>query len=119
MKCKKDCLYYCKSTDTCDFYLMTGTRRGCSYNDCTRYVKLPRPNTALQDFCLKKSAQWNIKFNRMGVLYNEGKYDKEIADAVGCSVQTVKKWRKREGLVSQTERQKKLKEERKYIESKT
>lgn len=106
MKCKDDCYYYCSSTDTCDFMLITGERRGCSYNDCNRYTKVPRKNTALQDYQMKRTAQWNEKFERMRVLYNEGKFDKDIAQALGCTLNTVKRWRKREGLISQTDRQK-------------
>lgn len=118
MKCKKGCIYYGKSTDSCDYYLITGVRRGCSPDNCTRYTKGAKTNTALQDFNLKRTAQWNVKFKHMRILYNNGKYDKEIAEKIDCSVNTVKLWRKREGLISQTARQKKLKEEQ-NIESKT
>lgn len=118
MKCKKGCIYYGKSTDSCDYYLITGVRRGCDPNECTRYTKGQKTNTALQDFNLKRTAQWNVKFKHMRILYNNGKYDKEIAEMIGCSVNTVKLWRKREGLISQKDRQKKLQEEKKF-ESKT
>lgn len=105
-KCKPDCFYYCKSTDSCDFYLITGERRGCSYNNCTRYLKKHRDRTALQDYNMKKTAQWSEKFTRMRTLYEEGKYDNDIAEMIGCHVLTVKRWRNREGLISQTARQK-------------
>lgn len=68
---------------------------------------------------MKRSQKWAVKFEIMEKLYLVGKYDTEIAKELGCAVQTVKNWRKRNGLCSQTDRQKKLKEERRNLESKT
>lgn len=34
-----DCAYKGKSVKTCDFMLLTGERRGCPADDCTRYKK--------------------------------------------------------------------------------
>lgn len=119
LMCKKGCIYYGKGTDSCDFYLITGIRRGCDPNECTRYTKGEKKNTALQDFNLKRSQKWDVKFDIMKKLYLAGKYDKEIAEELKCAVNTVKLWRKRNGLVSQTDRQKKLEEERRNLESKT
>ncbi len=119
MKCRKDCYYYAKSTDSCDFYLITGVRRGCSPEDCTRYLKAARKNEIALNLARNaKSEKWKQRYHEMYLLYKAGKYDKEIAEEIGCSVNTVKVWRKREGLISQTDRQKKLKEEQ-NVESKT
>ena len=60
-----------------------------------------------------------VKFEIMEKLYLAGKYDTEIAKELDCAVQTVKNWRKRNGIISQTDRQKKLEEERRNLESKT
>lgn len=40
----------------------------------------------------------SITLKRMHALYAEGKNDRQIADAVGCSIATVHKWRTKAGL---------------------
>ena len=118
MKCRKDCYYYGKSIDSCDFYLITGVRRGCSPDDCTRYLKDKRKNTLPLNLARSAKAEnCRVRRHQMLVLYNSGKNDREIAAEMGCHKHTVQMWRKHNGLVSQTERQKKLKEEN-NIESK-
>lgn len=119
MKCRKDCYYYGKSVGSCDFYLITGIRRGCSPDNCTRYLKDTRKNTVALNLARSaRTEKLEAKYQQMLTLYREGKYDKEIAAEVGFHVNTVKVWRKHNGLISQTERQRKLKEE-KNNESKT
>ena len=38
-KCqRKDCIYRAKQLGSCDYILLTGHRRGCSVEECTKYI---------------------------------------------------------------------------------
>ena len=89
-----DCYYRDLYLNTCDFYLITGVRRGCPADDnCTRY--LARNGQ-------KRRGEMNIPGGKgvqgpmhkaMLALYNEGLNDVAIAEKVGCCSATVRRWR--------------------------
>lgn len=97
-----ECHYGCTYTETCDFYLLTGNRRGCpAGNDCTRFV--PRgaarrvlPVTLRRSIDNKRTT--DPRHATMLALYEQGLNDYRIAELTGISRDTVRRWRNREGL---------------------
>lgn len=86
------CVYQVKVGDNliCDFLCQTGHRRPCPFGTgCT--VKQTKEGETV-------SKRWDVVTALK--LYEEGKTDPEIAKIVGVSDQTIKAWRKREGLKS-------------------
>ena len=106
MSCNRnDCAYKGTNTDTCDYFLITGKRRGCPAGPlCIRY----KPVTAKE----RKVPQLpsTFKKDRSGLfvafqsLYEEGYSDQEIAAALGVSKETVARWRRSERLPSRETR---------------
>ena len=100
MSCNRnDCAFKGTNTDTCDYILVTGKRRGCPAGPlCLRY----KPVTAKE----RKVPQLpsTFKKDRSGLfvafqsLYEEGYSDQEIAAALGVSKETVGRWRRSERL---------------------
>lgn len=100
MSCNRnDCAFKGTNTDTCDYILVTGKRRGCPAGPlCLRY----KPVTAKE----RKVPQLpsTFKKDRSGLfvafqsLYEEGYSDQEIADTMGVGRGTVSKWRREERL---------------------
>lgn len=77
----KGCIYLGHNSRTCDFYLMTGQRRGCpAGEDCTRRREKHRPGMKLDPDMAKK-------------LYRLNYGDELIAEKLGCRVDTVARWR--------------------------
>jgi DNA-binding CsgD family transcriptional regulator len=99
-KCR-GCLYYGHRTDTCDFYLITGERRGCPVEGCTRYV--PGKSVARLAKFFAGTGDLPEADRRMLELYEQGLSDKEIAASIGRSRQLVGHWRRKMGLPSQLE----------------
>lgn len=101
----RECLYFCNNdchfiVPTCDYFLITGKRRGCPAGDeCDKFL----PAKA----CIKiRCAQMGVlkipvKEKQLWDLYQQGKNDAEIAIAVGINRHTVARWRKKNGLPSQ------------------
>lgn len=108
MSCNRnDCAFKGTNTDTCDYILVTGKRRGCPAGPlCLRY----KPVTAKE----RKVPQLpsTFKKDRYGLytafetMYEEGFSDREIAEALGVSRDTVSKWRRKERRPSQATRKK-------------
>ena len=106
MSCNRnDCAYKGTNTDTCDYILVTGKRRGCPAGPlCLRY----KPVTAKE----RKVPQLpsTFKKDRSGLfvafqsLYEEGYSDQEISAALGVSKETVARWRRGERLPSRETR---------------
>ena len=106
MSCNRnDCAYKGTNTDTCDYILVTGKRRGCPAGPlCLRY----KPVTAKE----RKVPQLpsTFKKDRSGLyiafqsLYEEGYSDQEIADTMGVGKETVARWRRSERLPSRETR---------------
>lgn len=103
-KCEK-CDYWCIHTETCDYLLRTGERRGCPIDGCTRYKpvekKKPKPLQLPTSPLLKKPKELTAKQlqqKKMRELYDAGKNDSEIAAIIGRTHQAVSQWRKTEGL---------------------
>ena len=103
MSCNRnDCAFKGTHTDTCDYILITGKRRGCPAGPlCLRY----KPVTAEE----RKERKvlyipTTFKKDHSGLfvafqsLYEEGYSDQEIADAMGVGRETVGKWRREERL---------------------
>ena len=100
MSCNRNnCAFKGTNTDTCDYLLITGKRRGCPAGPlCLRY----KPVTAKE----RKVPQLpsTFKKDRSGLfiafqsLYEEGYSDQEIAAALGVSKETVARWRRGERL---------------------
>ena len=87
--------YYRGHDGLCDFYLMTGIRRGCPPAHCTRWE--PRDALQKQHAVTDRNKQYDPKTagvrDRMLQLYKEGATDAQIAEATGKSVRTVEHWR--------------------------
>lgn len=106
MSCNRnDCAFKGTNTDTCDYILVTGKRRGCPAGPlCLRY----KPVTAKE----RKVPQLpsTFKKDRSGLfvafqsLYEEGYSDQEIAADLGVSKETVARWRRSELLPSRETR---------------
>lgn len=101
----RECLYFCSCNGhyvcpTCDYFLITGKRRGCPAGDnCDKFLASKE--------CLKINTAANgvirlpVRVKDMQDLYEQGKNDVEIARAVGVSRATVAHWRAKNGLISQ------------------
>lgn len=104
------CYYYSGETQSCDFLLRTGMRRGCApgYN-CKRFkdgvYTGPRPlekeKPAKPSAKAVKIREREAKCNQ---LWLEGMTDAQIAEELHCGVETVRQWRKKVGLPTQRER---------------
>lgn len=91
-RCKK-CYFYGSTTDTCDFFLMTGERRGCPVEQCARYktrtvIRRPQQQNPIQ----------NERQRQMRKLHAQGLNDTQIGAQIGISSQAVGQWRRKFGL---------------------
>lgn len=97
-----ECYYFGKNTITCDFYLITGARRGCPVgNACTRFT--PRGDLRKQTLIVVKGSRPgrradDQRYQVVRSLYKQGLDDYRIAELTGFSRGTILKWRQREGL---------------------
>ena len=106
MSCKRnDCAFKGTNTDTCDYLLITGKRRGCPAGPlCLRY----KPVTAKE----RKVPQLpsTFKKDRAGLyvafqsLYEGGYADQENAGTMGVGKEPVARWRRGERLPSRETR---------------
>ena len=98
-KCNK-CVYYCPRTSTCDYYIITGKRRGCSVDDCDKFKELmckrrpPAPQLAPK----KPYTPRSPLAETFEILYKLGKSDYAIGKIVGCNRSNVARWRRKMGL---------------------
>lgn len=84
------CMYYGKSTDTCDYILIADQRRPCPPGlECT-------VRRTLKDVKKMGKPRWDTEFGRL--LWLEGKSDAQIAKEMGVAPNTVlhqrRKWEK-------------------------
>lgn len=93
------CLYHGYRTDTCDYMLITGRRRGVPVKDCNRYASNKQAKKLAAYFAgrggLKPSDEEMLK------LYNQGATDVEMAAIIGKSRILVAHWRRKLGLAAQ------------------
>ena len=93
------CLYHGYRTDTCDYMLITGRRRGVPVDSCTKHESTKRARALSRYFAglggVKPSDEELIK------LYGQGVSDVELAAALGKSRTLVAHWRRKLGLAAQ------------------
>jgi len=97
-KCRK-CHYYCFHTQSCDYMLMTGERRGCPVVGCTRFATSRSILSLTQHYAGKTGLSERDKM--MLELYEQGMIDSQIAERVGLSRGSVQHWRAKMGLSCQ------------------
>lgn len=88
-RCKK-CFFYGSTTDTCDFFLMTGERRGCPVERCVRFKSRTETRRPQQQAPKQIEQQ-----RQMRKLHAQGLNDTEIAAQIGVSSWTVGQWRRK------------------------
>ena len=83
--------------------LITGTRRGCLVEDCTKYV----PNSSVQRLVKYYAGVGELteKDRQILELYEHGMNDSQIGRALDCRRQLIADWRAKMGLPSQYGRQ--------------
>lgn len=93
----RSCLYYGCRTETCDYLLITGERRGCPVEDCARYV----PNASVRRLVDYYSGKGKLseQDRRLLDLYEQGLSDREIARRAERSCNLVWHWRSKMGLL--------------------
>ena len=88
-QCRRDCVYYALSDGTCDYFLLTGRRRGCPCGkDCAKYQ--PRGKVRRSGAAFNQDFAYN--------LWKDGKTDQEIGTVLGVSQTAVLQWRRRKNL---------------------
>ena len=96
-KCEK-CYYQDGRVGSCDYFLVTGKRRGCSPKNCDKFKPKDkvgrRSSIALP--CVRPETY--IKRSAMRFLYDQGLHDRLIAEKIGCSKALVTQWRIKAGL---------------------
>lgn len=122
-KACKGCFYLNRGGDaSCDFYLLTGRRRGCPAGEgCKEYhpkkreylarhfrnypSKVPQDGTSAaqpksgQDITKKRNRPpTKLDEEKAMELYRQGHNDKDIASMLGMSAAGIHNWRKRNGL---------------------
>lgn len=102
---RKGCSFKGANTNTCDYILITGQRRGCPGGPlCIRYKPVnerKREAPPLPTRFKKGNPGLFVAFES---LYEEGFSDQQIADALGVSKDMVAKWRRSERLPSRETR---------------
>ena len=100
MSCtKKDCAFKGTNTDTCDYILVTGKRRGCPAGPlCIRYKPVNAKERKVPQLPSTFKKDRSGLFTAFGSLYEEGYSDREIADIMGVGRDTVTRWRHEERL---------------------
>ena len=102
MKKCHSCFYYGRGSRTCDYILITGTRRGCPIDDkCSRYLKgdgsVRKQPLALEGGRRGRKRD-DARYRAIRALYDEGLNDVQIGERVGLSRGAIYNWRQREGL---------------------
>lgn len=106
--CKRtSCAYYAANTNTCDYILITGQRRGCPGGPlCKKYKPLNARHRKVPQLPSTFKKDRSGLYTAFETMYAEGFSDKQIADALGVSRDTVSSWRRKERLPSQATRKK-------------
>lgn len=104
---RKSCAYFGTNTHTCDYILITGQRRGCPAGPlCNRYKPLNARHRKVPQLPSTFKKDRSGLYTAFETMYEEGFSDKQIADALGVSRDTVSSWRRKERLPSQATRKK-------------
>ena len=100
MSCNRnDCAFKGTNTDTCDYILVTGKRRGCPAGPlCIRYKPVNAKERKVPQLPSTFKKDRSGLFTAFGSLYEEGYSDREIADIMGVGKETVARWRRGERL---------------------
>ena len=106
MSCNRnDCAYKGTNTDTCDYILVTGKRRGCPAGPlCLRYKPVTVKERKIPQLPSTFKKDRSGLFVAFQSLYEEGYSDQEIASALGVSKEIVARWRRSERLPSRETR---------------
>lgn len=106
--CKRtSCAYYATNTHTCDYILITGKRRGCPGGPlCKKYKSLNARHRKVPQLPSTFKKERSGLYTAFETMYEEGFSDKQIADALGVSRDTVSSWRRKERLPNQATRKK-------------
>lgn len=99
-KCR-GCLYFGHRTKTCDYMLLTGQRRGCPTEACTRRVEAEEAKCLVD--CYLGKREMSERERAFLSLYEAGHTDAEIARLTGKGRMLVSHWRAKMGLPSQRE----------------
>ena len=100
MSCNRnDCAFKGTNTDTCDYILVTGKRRGCPAGPlCVRYKSVSARERKVPQLPSTFKKDRSGLYTAFQSLYEEGFSDQEIAAALGVSKETVARWRRSERL---------------------
>jgi DNA-binding CsgD family transcriptional regulator len=94
-------LYHGYRTATCDYLLITGHRRGCPVEGCTKHASSKRAQELSKHYAgldgMRPSDEELLK------LYEQGLSDTEIAAVFGKSKTLAAHWRRKYGLPAQRE----------------
>ena len=106
--CKRtSCAFYGTNTHTCDYILITGQRRGCPGGRlCERYKPLNARKRKVPQLPSTFKKDRSGLYTAFETMYEEGFSDREIAEALGVSRDTVSSWRRKERLPNQATRKK-------------
>lgn len=106
--CKRaSCAFFDTNTNTCDYILITGQRRGCPAGPmCKRYKPLNARKRKVPQLPSTFKKERSGLFTAFETMYAEGFSDVQIAEALGVSRDTVSSWRRKERLPSQATRKK-------------
>lgn len=108
MSCNRnDCAYKGTNTDTCDYILVTGKRRGCPAGPmCKRYKSVNARKRKVPQLPSTFKKDRSGLYTAFETMYAEGFSDREIAEDLGVSRDTVSSWRRKERLPNQATRKK-------------
>lgn len=106
-ECKKrSCKYYGVQTRTCDYCYLTGTIRGGTVEDCTKYIKGDNRQWKSKPIYRTRKAVWIpgddrryetalVNFDVLSDMMSEGLTVNQIADSLGVSANAIAYLRKR------------------------
>lgn len=108
MSCNRnDCAFKGTNTDTCDYILVTGKRRGCPAGPlCLRYKPVTVKERKVPQLPSTFKKERSGLYTAFETMYAEGFSDVQIAEALGVSRDTVSSWRRKERLPNQATRKK-------------
>lgn len=101
------CFYYASDyghfiCPTCDYFLITGKRRGCpAGDDCNKF--LPSKDCIRYTSAAAGLVRLPVREQQLLDLYEQGETDVAIAKALNISRQVVAKWRNKNGLSPQVD----------------
>lgn len=95
------CLYHGYRTATCDYLLITGHRRGCPVEGCTKYASSKRARELSKLYVSGDGSRPSDE--ELLKLYEQGLSDVEIATIFGKSKTLAAHWRRKYGLPAQRE----------------